>query len=53
MLTAIVDWVENGTAPDAVVATGSGGTRPLCPYPQYPHYTGGATDDPASYECRE
>lgn len=53
MLTAIVDWVENGTAPDTVVASGSAGTRPLCPYPEYPRYTGGAPDDPGSYECRE
>lgn len=53
MLTAIVDWVEDGTAPDTVVASGNGGTRPLCPYPRYPHFTGGAADDPGSYECRE
>ena len=53
MLTAIVDWVENGTPPDTVVAAGSAGTRPLCPYPEYPHYTGGDADDPESYQCRD
>ena len=37
LLTAVVDWVEKGTAPDAVTATGRafpGRSRPLCAYPE-------------------
>ena len=56
---AIVDWVENGKAPDRIVARklGAGGTptrtRPLCPYPQHAEYTGsGNTDDEKSFACR-
>lgn len=56
MLTALVDWVENGQAPDSIVATGAsmpGVSRPLCPYPQYPHYNGsGDMADAANFSCR-
>lgn len=56
MLSAVVDWVENGVAPDSVVATGAsmpGVSRPLCPHPQHPHYTGtGDSNDAANFECR-
>ena len=57
MLSAVVDWVENGTAPDAVKATGQslpGRSRPLCPYPQHTHYKGrGDAQDASSFECRD
>ncbi|HEY8521546.1 MAG TPA: DUF6351 family protein [Gammaproteobacteria bacterium] len=55
LLTPIVEWVENGSAPGAVTATGrsmQGQSRPLCPYPSYAHYTGGDAADARSYECR-
>lgn len=57
MLTAVVDWVESGRAPDRVVATGNsvpGESRPLCPFPAHAHY-GGAGDArvEANYACRE
>jgi feruloyl esterase len=56
MLSAIVDWVENGRAPDRVIATGNafpGRSRPLCPHPQHTHYKGsGDPEDAASFECR-
>jgi hypothetical protein len=55
----IADWVENGKAPDRVIArkAAAGGaasrTRPLCPYPQRSEYTGsGSTDDAANFVCR-
>jgi len=55
MLGAVVNWVENGAAPDAVVAKGKafpGRTRPLCPYPKYARYKGqGNPEDAASFEC--
>ncbi len=46
-LPTLVDWVENGIAPDAIVATHSSGgqvdnERPLCPYPQRARYRGPA-----------
>lgn len=55
-LDAIVQWVEQDQAPDSIIATGSsmpGVSRPLCPYPQHPHYTGnGDMDDAANFMCR-
>jgi hypothetical protein len=57
LLTALVDWVEKGTAPDFVIAKGKafpGRTRPLCAYPQYAHYKGqGDPEDAKNFECRE
>jgi feruloyl esterase len=57
LLQAVVDWVEQGKAPDAVIATGSafpGRSRPLCAYPQHATYTGrGDSEDAASFECRD
>jgi hypothetical protein len=56
---AIAEWVENGRAPDRIVArkAGPGGassrTRPLCPYPQHAVYAGtGSTDQAESFVCR-
>lgn len=46
------EWVENGKAPDkSEIVTGSSGSRPMCSYPEYPRYTGGAADAAASYVC--
>ena len=51
------DWVENGKAPDRIVASHvSAGkvdrTRPWCPYPQVAQYKGnGSTDDAANFVC--
>jgi len=56
MLTAVVDWVEKGTAPDAVIATGKafpGRSRPLCAYPKHAQYTGsGDTQDARNFRCQ-
>jgi feruloyl esterase len=56
LLTAVVDWVEKGRAPDSVRATGRafpGRSRPLCPYPAHAHYKGsGDSEDAGSFECR-
>ena len=56
LLTAVVEWVEKGTPP-AVTATGRtlpGRSRPLCAYPQHPHYKGqGDPQDARNFECRE
>lgn len=56
-LAALVDWVEQGKAPQRIVASGTtvfpGRTRPLCPYPQYAHYNGsGKPEDAANFTCR-
>ena len=59
-VSAIVDWVEHGKAPDRLVArkTAAGAdalerTRPLCPYPQHAQYTGsGSTDDEKNFVCK-
>jgi feruloyl esterase len=56
-LTALVNWVENGTTPERVVASRMEDgkivrTRPLCPYPQTAHYSGsGSLDDAANFTC--
>lgn len=54
MLDAIVDWVENGQAPDRIVATGRampGISRPLCPYPKVARYRGGDSSRAESFDC--
>lgn len=55
LLTPLVDWVEHGKAPDAVVATGRslpGRSRPLCAWPAYARYEGhGNPNAAASFEC--
>jgi feruloyl esterase len=56
LLTTLVDWVEKGTSPAGVPATGRafpGRSRPLCSYPQHAHYKGsGDSEDAKNFECR-
>jgi len=56
LLGAIVNWVEKGTAPVSVIATGKafpGRSRPLCGYPRHAQYKGdGNPEDANSFECR-
>ena len=56
-LTALELWVENGTPPDRIVASGGavpGRTRPLCPYPKVARWTGdGSINDEANFVCIE
>jgi feruloyl esterase len=48
----LIDWVENGKAPGMSVTVSAGErSLPLCSYPSYPHYRGGAAESAASYEC--
>jgi Tannase and feruloyl esterase len=55
LLSAVVNWVENGKAPDSVVAIGKafpGRSRPLCAYPKHAQYKGqGNPEDAGSFEC--
>jgi hypothetical protein len=61
MLTPLVTWVEQGVAPDQIVASGTRFTspptaraRPLCSYPEQARYTGPAGGDLATvtnYAC--
>jgi feruloyl esterase len=56
-MTAIIDWVERGKAPDSMIASRVSNekvvrTRPLCPYPQVARYSGqGSIDDAANFRC--
>jgi hypothetical protein len=56
-LTAVVDWVEKGTAPDRITAKAGpmtpwpGRTRPLCPYPTYARYASGDLNQSQSFAC--
>ncbi|MBN1569738.1 MAG: tannase/feruloyl esterase family alpha/beta hydrolase [Acidobacteria bacterium] len=56
-MTAIIDWVEKGKAPDRIEAKRIVNgkivrTRPLCPYPQVARYAGqGSIDDAANFRC--
>ena len=56
-VTAVIDWVETGKAPDTMIASKVVNnqvvrTRPLCPYPQVARYTGtGSIDDAANFRC--
>ena len=67
MLTPMVNWIENGVAPDSIVATGnrfraqgdyyqgfgtSTRSRPLCAYPKTLRYSGtGDISQASSYAC--
>ncbi|HEV2333220.1 MAG TPA: tannase/feruloyl esterase family alpha/beta hydrolase [Gammaproteobacteria bacterium] len=55
---ALQRWVEEGTAPEQIIATKRKPdgdvvrTRPLCAFPNIAHYRGtGSTDDAANFEC--
>ena len=57
-LTALEAWVENGTAPNQIVATRLGPrgaverTRPLCVYPQVARWSGrGSVDAAENFAC--
>ena len=60
-LTPLVNWVEHGVAPDAILASGTNFTsapttrsRPLCPYPQEVRYAGPPEGDlsiATNYKC--
>ena len=57
LLNKVVDWVEEGKAPDSVTATGRdfpGRSRPLCAYPQHAQYTGkGDSEKASSFTCAD
>jgi feruloyl esterase len=56
-LTAVVDWVESGNAPDRIEAKAGpmspwpGRGRPLCPYPQVARYRSGDVNKTDSFVC--
>jgi feruloyl esterase len=54
-LTALETWVEQGKAPEKLIASGgavAGRTRPLCPYPRVARYLGrGSINDAANFAC--
>ncbi|TDZ48361.1 putative feruloyl esterase [Colletotrichum trifolii] len=57
-LAVLVDWVENGKAPDTLFAVlaenGTNITRELCPYPQSLKYRGrGSLRDADSFVCED
>jgi feruloyl esterase len=58
LLMALDRWVEQGAAPERIVASRLQGgtvvrTRPLCPYPKKAVYGGsGSTDDAANFTCQ-
>jgi feruloyl esterase len=57
-LAALVDWVEQGKAPEQIIAMAGAGapwpgrTRPLCAYPATARYRGGDIERSSSFECR-
>ncbi|WP_353471278.1 tannase/feruloyl esterase family alpha/beta hydrolase [Salipiger sp. H15] len=62
LFTPLVDWVEHGTAPEAVTAMArddnadlpqalAGASRPLCPAPQVARYQGGDPKSADSFRC--
>ena len=58
-LSAVIKWVEQGIAPEKLIATkfDAGGkltlSRPVCPYPAQAVYAGaGDINDAASFSCR-
>jgi feruloyl esterase len=59
VLSSLVQWVENGLAPDHIVATHWTNdtidrTRPICPYPKVARWNGaGSSDDAKNFTCEE
>jgi feruloyl esterase len=53
-LTALEQWVENGTAPQTMVAknASAGFERPVCAWPKLPYYRSGDPASAASFVCR-
>ncbi|KAI1091768.1 tannase and feruloyl esterase [Rostrohypoxylon terebratum] len=61
IILSMMRWVEEGQAPDQLIATkfvndtaslGVERQRPLCPYPKQSKYIAGDPNDSASWECR-
>jgi feruloyl esterase len=60
MLEVLADWVERGKAPGELVQVAQEpeppfaitAARPMCRYPDYPHYRGGDRQRAESYACR-
>lgn len=59
VMTALIDWVEKGKAPEKIIATAfkNGDTkngihfqRPVFPYPEFPKYAGGDVNSPSSFK---
>jgi feruloyl esterase len=54
-LASVQEWVEKGTPPDRIIATGTsfpGVTRPLCAWPKVARYVKGDPKNAQSFECR-
>lgn len=57
-ISAVIDWVETGTAPDQLIANKIENgeitrSRPLCPYPQVARYDGsGSIDEAENFSCK-
>ena len=58
--TALVEWVERGTAPESLLGVAGPGSpwpgrrRPICAYPKVARYLGnGNPEIAASFECRQ
>jgi hypothetical protein len=58
-LSAVVDWVEKGIAPDRIEAAAGpmspwpGRTRPLCAYPKIARYRSGDLNRAESFACEQ
>ncbi len=60
LLAALADWVERGKAPAGLQLVAQETkppfavtrARPLCEWPQWPHYRGGDLNRAESFECR-
>ena len=52
-VSSLVDWVENDTAPERIIASNREGsvTRPLCPHPEVAVYRRGDSNDAESFRC--
>ncbi len=51
-LGMVVAWVEKGDAPPLVpIVTAGARSLPMCTYPSYPRYLGGAPAQASSYSC--
>jgi feruloyl esterase len=56
VVSAVIKWVEQGVAPEKIIATKFSGTtitrqRPVCPFPAQAVYKGGDINAASSFKC--
>ncbi len=52
IVTTLEQWVESGTPPATITASGNGMTRPICVWPAIAQFNGGDPKSATSFSCK-